>query len=133
MSTRCLTVFTDERGRELAVLYRQFDGYPDGHGKELAEFLNKMKIVNGISGEESHKFANGLRCLAAQVIAKFKDEPGNFYLYPAGTRDAGEDYRYIVSGQVGQEPTIEIQNSEDSTIARGTPQEILNYIGTSKS
>jgi hypothetical protein len=25
-------------------LYRQFDGYPSGHGVELADFLNKIEV-----------------------------------------------------------------------------------------
>jgi hypothetical protein len=29
-------------------MYRQFDGYPSGHGQELAEFLLSGEMVNGI-------------------------------------------------------------------------------------
>lgn len=32
MGTRSLTVMKDT-GNEIAVLYRQFDGYPEGHGQ----------------------------------------------------------------------------------------------------
>ena len=35
-------------------------------------------------------------CLAAQVVAHFKEEPGRFYLYPAGTRNCGEEYIYTL-------------------------------------
>lgn len=38
--------------------------------------------------------ANGMSCLAAQVIAHFKTEPGRFYVHPAGTRDVGESFVY---------------------------------------
>ena len=35
-------------------------------------------------------------CLAAQIIAHFKNGIGGFYLYPAKTRDCGEEYIYTV-------------------------------------
>lgn len=104
MGTRSLTIF--EGRAEIAVLYRQFDGYPhNGHGQELAEFLAGFRIVNGIGARDS-KLANGLECLAAQAVAHFKSEPGHFYLYPAGTRDCGEEFRYTVYGAPGMEPKI---------------------------
>lgn len=97
MSTRSLTIFENRYGEEIVVMYRQMDGYPDGHGLDLCEFLNDFKIVNGISGEDyNKKTANGMECLAAQVIAHFKDGVGGFYLHPAGTRNADEAYRYYV-------------------------------------
>ena len=96
MGTRSLTIFKDGSD-EIAVLYRQFDGYPSGHGKELRDYLKKFSgVTNGIAIGEKKKTANGMSCLAAQVIAHFKTDVGGFYLYPAGTRDAGEEYRYTV-------------------------------------
>ena len=98
MGTRCLTIIKRHDGTEIAVMYRQFDGYPDGHGLELAEFLSDLTVVNGITGEaELGRIANGPHCLAAQMIAHFKKEPGGIYLYPAGTRNVGEDYAYTVT------------------------------------
>lgn len=110
MGTRSLTIIEDEKGRKLATMYRQFDGYYDGHGKELADFLTGFKLVNGMGGDEPEKFANGLGCLAAQVVAHFKKEPGGIYLYPAGVRGVGEEYTYVVSGEVGGEPTIKVDD-----------------------
>ena len=102
MGTRSLTVMYEapfnpgEEPKEIVVMYRQFDGYPDGHGEELASFLKTFRAVtNGMSGDTKNT-ANGGACLAAQIIAHFKTDPGNFYLYPAGTRDAGEEYIYEV-------------------------------------
>jgi hypothetical protein len=56
------------------------DGYPDGHGQELADFLDGFKIVNGISTEDRDfpKVANGMGCLAAQVIAHFKTDTSHY-------------------------------------------------------
>lgn len=101
MGTRSLTVFVENDGTEIAVLYRQFDGYPDGHGKELFGFLKGKILVNGLSGDQSKVF-NGMGCLAGSVIAHFKTDPGHFYLYPAGTRNAGEEYIYTISDRKGK-------------------------------
>lgn len=110
MGTRCLTVLHDSDEKEIAVLYRQFDGYPDGHGQELADFLKGKTIVNGISGDmDKSKIFNGMGCVAASVIAHFKNEVGGFYLHPAGTRDCWQDYIYHVRGEIGKEPEIEIE------------------------
>ena len=105
MGTRSITVMVDGRdNKEIAVLYRQFDSYLSGHGKELADFLNEFEaITNGISGRGRGKTANGASCLAAQLVAHFKgEEVGGFYLYPAGTRECGEEYIYIVTATVGE-------------------------------
>ena len=102
MGTRSLTIFQEKE--EIAVLYRQFDGYPEGHGRELAEFLAGFKVTHGKI--EKPRTANGMQCLAAQIIAHFKTGPGEFYLMPAGRRRAGEEYRYTVYGVSPMEPHI---------------------------
>ena len=97
MGTRSLTTFKeDHTDEEIVVLYRQFDGYPEGHGMDLFRFLNKMNMVNGIKPQEKRKISNGMSCLAAQMISYFKEEPGGFYLYRADTRDVGEEYVYTI-------------------------------------
>lgn len=106
MGTRCLTVFTNNDGKEICRMYRQYDGYPEGHGVELGKFLAGIKIVNGY-GSVDH-VANGMDCLAAQVIAHFKDGVGGFYLMAPKTKDVGEEYVYVISGKTGDhEATIE--------------------------
>jgi hypothetical protein len=77
-------------------MYRQYDGYPTGHGAELAEFLAPFHMVNGLSTNETRKVANGMGCLAAQLVANFKDEAGGFYLYPTSAVDCGQDYEYHI-------------------------------------
>ena len=97
MGTRSLTVFNNEMdNEEIVVLYRQYDGYPTGHGRDLLSFLNNMEIVNGISNNEERKIANRMGCLSAQVVAYLKEAPGNFYLHSAGTRDIGEEFIYTL-------------------------------------
>ena len=96
MGTRSLTFVYDEDGNKIINLYRQFDGYPTGHGQELAEFLNSGSIVNGLRLEDNQRQFNGAGCLAAQLVANFKNEAGHFYLYPTNVEDCGQDYEYHV-------------------------------------
>ena len=97
MSTPCLTILRDADNRDIAVMYRHYDGYPKGHGVELRDFLKNLIITTGIGTEARFGMAaNGWNCLAAQILAHFKTCVGGFYLYPAGTRDKGEDYVYVV-------------------------------------
>lgn len=100
MGTRSITKVFEQNGKQILSMYGQFDGYPDGLGKELAEFVASKTIVNGIPlHAEKAKLANGMSCLAAQIVAHFKksDEPGNFYLYPCDDEgDAYVDYIYEV-------------------------------------
>ena len=94
MGTRSLTFVYDEC-EAIINLYRQYDGYPSGHGRELAEFLSPFTIVNGI-GRETANIANGMGCLAAQLVAHFKTEVGQFYLHPVTATNCGQDYEYHV-------------------------------------
>lgn len=106
MGTRSLTVVKDE-GLEIITLYRQYDGYPSGHGEELVEFLKPFSIVNGLSGKRE-KVANGMGCLAAQIVAHLKTEPGGIYIYPPGSRDCGEEWIYTVYEKDGK-LTLKVQ------------------------
>jgi len=104
MGTRALVSIEDEANNEIVVIYRQYDGYVEGLGEELWNFLKDMKVVNGLPGLDE-KTANGMGCLAAQLVDHLKDRPGNVYLYPAGTRDCGEEFHYVIS--------LEKKDSED--------------------
>lgn len=96
MGTRSLTFVYD--GDEAIInMYRQYDGYPTGHGAELADFLGQFEaITNGMRLGETRKTANGMGCLAAQLVANFKDGAGQFYLYPTSAKDCGQDYEYHI-------------------------------------
>ena len=114
MGTRSLTyVYADKT--PVVCMYRQFDGYPSGHGSELAQFLNGFEIVNGF-GETKPKLANGMGCLAAQMIAYFKNGVGGFYLEPVELgQDCGQDYEYHV-----YQDLVTILDSDRSEIFTGT-------------
>lgn len=82
MGTRSVTIILDGN-QELCRIYRQYDGYPEGHGVELADICVKRTLVNGFSSPKTQ--ANGIGCLAALIISGLKgDDAGNIYLEPPG-------------------------------------------------
>ena len=110
MSTRSITVINDEEGKEICVMYRHCDGYPEGHGKDLVDFLKGKKIINGIIDSNNSSF-NGMNCLAASVVSHFKIESGDIYLYAVGVRDLGENYIYTVSKVSDDQIKVEVRKS----------------------
>lgn len=97
MGTRCITTVYSNDNKPLCCLYRQFDGYPDGHGQELRELVAGKVLVDGLTGDDSN-VANGMGCLAAQVVAKFKSDAGGFYLIEPDAKlgDWCTEYHYHV-------------------------------------
>ena len=129
MGTRSLTIFNNEwDNEEIVVLYRQYDGYPTGHGRDLLSFLNNMNMVNGISNNEKRKIANGMGCLSAQIVAYLKEAPGDFYLHSAGTRDIGEEFIYTL--YYTEELKIKVQYTYDGghDLFNGNTKEYKNWI-----
>lgn len=122
MGTRSLTLVYDNNEKPIMCMYRQFDGYMAWHGWELARFLTSFDaIVNGYSPGDTRKIANGMGCLAAQMVGHFKQgEVGGFYLYPTDTRNVGEEYVYEVFPD-----KVRVTNWEEVVIFTGTWQEFL--------
>lgn len=114
MSTRSntLVIETDDGKDQILVnMYRQMDGYPSGHGKELAEFLAKVKMVNGIglTTPSGTIIANGTGCLAAQIVAHFKDGAGGIYLSTPTRSACDNDYTYIVRADTFKPGPIQVE------------------------
>ena len=137
MGTRSLTkvieTYTGEDGKTtkretLTCMYRQFDGYLRGHGLELAEWLQKYTIVNGIQSDEERVIANGMDCLAAQMFAHFKDGPGGIYCYPPDSKDCGEEYLYEIE-QGNENILITVYDTwTNREVFHGTPQELIEEV-----
>lgn len=106
MGTRSQTIFIEKfkntkgeiKKEKICIMYRQMDGYPSGHGQDLAEFLTDGVLVNGINSAEKRKIFNGMGCLTAQVIAHFKKGAGSIYIYSPSTPIGVEDYIYEIEG-----------------------------------
>jgi hypothetical protein len=139
MGTRSLTTFIekwkDEKTNKvkevkIVTMYRQYDGYPKGMGKDLAEFLGQGKLVNGISFGENQLVFNGMGCLAAQCVAHFKEGAGGIYLHRGGTTNCWEQYRYEV---IQEEGVNEIKMRcydvyKKKWIFEGTPQQFIERV-----
>lgn len=131
MGTRSLT---HVKGGNISF-YRQMDGYPEGHGKELAEFLKGFTIVNGY-GQVTDKMANGMDCLALQIVAHFKEGIGGFYAIKHNSKGHGEEYTYTVYLKDGawapKLKVVEIGGGDepDEVLFDGTPDEYLEWLKT---
>jgi len=131
MGTRSLTYVYDEYNGivspdPIVCMYRQFDGYPTGHGKELAEFLLSGRMVNGLSGMGKELQFNGMGCLAAQMVAKFKTSSGGFYLHaPKLNQDLWQEYEYHIFKDIVK--IYDGQYSDDKIIFDGTWEQFDNY------
>lgn len=107
MGTRSTTTIFDENNEPLLCFYRQMDGYYEGHGAELAEFLSEMRVVNGFGCGTPAKAANGMGCLAASLLAHFKTGIGGIYVVPIGdTQEYNYQIRYA-GGRVTLRGTCE--------------------------
>lgn len=97
MGTRSITRII-ENGKPLLTFYRQFDGYPSGHGLELAKFLSGIEFVNGYNQTHSvGKNANGAGCMAAQLICQLKSAAGLGGIYIRPNDVENEEYTYTIN------------------------------------
>jgi hypothetical protein len=101
--TRVIETYKDNKTQKqvkikLINMYRQYDGYPSGMGMDLVEFLDGSKVVNGMGMDEvkSKRVFNGAGCLAAQLVAHFKDGAGGIYIEPITAKDCGQEYEYEI-------------------------------------
>lgn len=128
----------------LVNIYQQYDGYLEGVGKELCEWLKSKIIVNGFS-KSDFNIANGAGCLAAKYISEFKPATGGLYIYPEDVAHEDCDYNYsvIIDEDWVTSPfennkkaediiTIEVGNWGEKPFFKGTIQELLDYIETQK-
>lgn len=91
------TIRVYEGDTEILRFSASSDGYPEGLGREVADFCATKRIVNGISSRHRMAaIANGAGCLAAQLVAHFKEEVGSFYVVAPGGDEPRYGYEYIV-------------------------------------
>ena len=118
--------------QNILCMYRQYDGYLDGHGRELAEFLQGFNIVNGLSIDVPERTANGVHCLAAQLIAYFKDGPGGIYIYHSDAKDCGEEFTYTIYEKKGKVSIRAYYVCSNKVIFDGSPEDMIAEIGMEK-
>ena len=134
MGTRSLTYvyqsYKDGAGNKvnepIVCMYRQYDGYLEGHGADLAQFLANGNIVNGIGIGEAEGVWNGMGCLAASMVAHFKKEPGNFYLHaPILNRDDWQEFEYHVFDD--KVIVYSIGSNNDNVVFEGTYAQFASF------
>ena len=108
-------------------MYRHLDGYPEGHGLELAEFLKDVEIVRGVPLVNKTRYmANGSGCLAAQMVKHFKDGVGDIYLHPHNDELGWEDYIYTVYPKENELCYISIYDvHNEKCIFVGQPKDLI--------
>ena len=90
-------------------IYHHYDSYPDHLGVGIAKFLSDIRVVNGLGSHKGKVLANGMGCLAAQVLTYLKlgrhyDNPpqkeeiqvGNVYLDGPNTERGDLEYAYYI-------------------------------------
>lgn len=123
MGTRCLTFVYNEVYEPLVAIYRQFDGYPSGHGKELANFLKDRTLINGIPPEKKmEKVSNGMDCLAASLVAELKTDIGNIYVVPTYSKNCDQDYEYHIYDE-----TVVVKNYNGDVLFSGKWNLLENF------
>ena len=123
--TRSLTIVVDDNGlRRLTVVYRSGDGAPHDHGMDLRRIC-PTRLVDGLSGSDDGA-ANGMKCLAASVIAGLKHGIGGVYVYPPQTWNVTESYVYVLRPSPGYLASTPPTQSDESwhvmlDVHRGKP------------
>ena len=130
MGTRSLTVFIDERGHEICVLYKQFDGYPGGWGLGLKDFFKGKSLKNGIDSAESVRrkvkkeafVFNGIEEIPVWLCRYFLEDSG-FYFHSSGTRNCGEDFIYKIYSNNGKDIMMDITTSNGMFLYKGSAED----------
>ena len=132
-------------------IYHHYDGYPEYLGVTLANYLSDISVVNGLSGtfgvEEKNNVnkpeANGLGCLAAQLVCHLKlvnagcDQDGkliipagNVYLEHTGAKHGDLEYTYYIWATEDKETWISIFDWTGLCIFVGTPDKLIKKYDT---
>lgn len=97
MATRA-SIIMKEKGQPVMAIYKHWDGYPSGLGKQIEDIISGGKIVNGLSVDSKlGEVFNGAGCLFATMIAKLKENPGDVYVTSLDSvGQQGEEFIYEI-------------------------------------
>lgn len=97
MATRA-SIIMKENGKPMMAVYKHWDGYPDGLGKDLKTIIDGGRLTNGLGmNSELGKVFNGAGCLFASIIAILKQNPGDVYITSLeSVGKSGEEYVYEI-------------------------------------
>ena len=121
-------------------IYNHWDGYPEGLGVKLAEFIRDMRIVNGIGRSEGPIQVNGLGDLSAMILCELKTEiedgcrkiqTGGVYLDKYGAERGDLEYEYYVWAAEGKDIWISIFDTRrGECIFVGKPNKLIEKYNT---
>ena len=86
--------FSEIPEKVIVSIYNHWDGYPEGLGVTLAEYLNGKVVTNGLGKRDDYNLFNGMGCLAASLVEELKDGPGNVYIEDPELPHGWIDYDY---------------------------------------
>lgn len=127
MGTRCTTVVTQQWDSDgeasgvehLATIFRHWDGYLDGHGQWLVDFLKDAVVTNGkINGKKNF---NGPGRLASGIVAALVEDGHDPDLMSEGTV-CGQEYEYHVHvkyGDKGGELSVKVLDGPMTAFGMG--------------
>ena len=122
--------FSEKPDKTIVDIYHHWDGYPEGLGVTLADYLENKKILNGLPINPVDVF-NGMGCLAASLITKLKDGPGNVYIDGPDVKRSWIDYEYYVWGDEYKDIWISIFENGDCIFV-GKPDKLLEKYSQTK-
>lgn len=137
MGTRSsIKFYSNDTDHPLVNIFQMFDGYIDGVGYDLAQWLCSKIMINGIGERTSQEYCNGAGCLVAQFIKDKKVGVGGLYI-DTMNRTCDYNYKVIINDcipfDVDEVPVnnltkIIVTNfNETEPIFKGTPEELLKF------
>jgi|21_taG_2_1085346.scaffolds.fasta_scaffold02924_6 hypothetical protein len=99
MGTRSVTYIHEMESLDEGVVcgfYRHFDGYPSGHGQDMANWLKDKKLVNGIGSDfdPSYMF-NRAGAMSVKFVNHIQNVAGAEMIFERDA-DVGQDCTYHI-------------------------------------
>ena len=116
--------FSEKPDKVMVSIYQHYDGYPEGLGVTLANYLDDKKITNGLGVDRNTPVFNGLGCMAASIIAELKEEAGNVYIEDPERKHSWIEYEYYIWGDDHKDIWISIFDG-DECIFVGKPDKLI--------
>lgn len=116
----------DEPNPIVCSFYRHHDGYPEGHGKDMANWLKGKRLVNGKGADYTiGRDYNGAGCMAVCLMAHIHDEhTESIRTIPTGHGGMGEEFTYDVRYKDGRffvewdGQSVDCDNFSDESFSR---------------
>lgn len=131
MATCASVKFISKEGQTLVTIYKHYDGYPSGLGKDILNIISNKPITNGIKGQPKlGESFNGFDCLVASFISLTKTNVGDVYIKPENSfGELGENYLYTVQEQLDGSVGVFVDGSQGLSQGFMPPVRLESLIG----